>query len=238
MAVESMVSAIYHGPRVLQFAIPATLAIWILLSVYLVLFTDIPLECGVLLVVPIVLLVWEASVLAGGVRWEVDASGYSMRRGDRVTELVPWGDIQSLVAVRTSSRSSTVVMSLVDKAGRTRAKLVSSYTMGVEDIRNLYEAAAYYLRDFGVTERNNLGWHPNLSVSGTKEVRGELPSFLPHFAFSLFVAGLIILAAGSFEGVGAPISFGVGLILVATTLFAASRIRSRQRTSHIDKRSS
>src|SRR5712692_1778835 len=223
-----LVRVFYSGPRILRLAIPVTLFGWILLSGYLVLYAGPPLAVGILLLIPILVLVWVASASARGVSWEADLIGYSFRRGDRLSQLVRWQDVKALLVAGTH-RSSTASMAIVDTAGKTRVKLVTSYALGLDDIRILYEASAYYLRDFGVYGKNNLGWHPSLPTSGTHAAIGERPRILPYVAESLFVAGLSISVTGSlYGGLAAPASFGVGLIGIALAIFAVTKLRLRK----------
>jgi len=226
--VETTVRVTFSGFRILRFAIPATLFLWIALSAYVVAYTGPPPVCGILLVVPVVLLVWVASATAGRITWDVDASGYSVHRGDRVTRYIPWGEVRWIVATGASG-SPIVWMKIVDRAGRTRANALTSPVIGVDDIKILYEAAAYYSEDFGVIATNNLGWQPNLPMTGSIEAVGERPQVWPHVALSLLIAGTLILVTGAYEGVAAPISFGAGLIVIAVLMLALDRRRSKRR---------
>ena len=125
-----LVRVFYSGPRILRLAIPVTLLGWILLSGYLVLFTRPPFAVGILLLIPILVLVWVASASARGVSWEADSIGYSFRHGDRLSQQVRWQDVKELLAVGTQ-RSSTASMAIIDRAAKTRVKLVTSYALGV-----------------------------------------------------------------------------------------------------------
>jgi len=127
-------------------------------------------------------------------------------------------------------------MAIVDTAGKTRVKLVTSYALGGEDIRVLYEASAYYLQDFGVSGKNNLGWHPNLPTSETRPLIGERPRLLPYIAESLLVSGLVIVVTGSVQGgPAAPVSFGAGLVVVALAVFVVTKRRLRKPGGRTDK---
>jgi len=218
----------YSGPRILRYAIPATLSAWILLSTYLVLYTAPPLVCGILLAAPVLLLFWVSSLMTRGIVWEMDSIGYSCTRGGHVAEQVRWEEVRTLSATG-APQWSTAWMAIVDVTGKTRMKLVASYALSVEDLRTLYEAAAYYLRDVGVAATNNMGWRPNLPTSGSLAAIGERPRLLPYIAESLLVSGVLILITGSLEGgVSAPASFGVGLIAIALAVLTVMKVRFRK----------
>lgn len=200
---------------------------WVILFVYLVVFTNPPYAAILLLLSPLVALSWTISLVTAGVAWEGSPSAFTKSVGARVQLTVPWSEVAGLRAEGNTS-ALFATMSLVDKRGKTRVCLVTGAGLGFGDLQVTYESAAYYLKGYGIEAKNTLGWLPKQDTEGSGQARGERTGFLLHLSVSLVASGILILFTGSMGGRPISVDWAFGLTAAGLALLVVSRLPSRK----------
>lgn len=221
-----MVQVVYRVPRIFRAGLLGTLVLWILLLTYVVVDTNPPVVVSVIFVLPALLLAWIYSFVSRGVSWEVDPYGFKKSFGARVVAQAPWTQIATISA-HGSRKAQVARLSIVDTQGRRVLGLVPGPAVGYEDVRTLYESAAYFSKAAGITAQNNLGWGSSEPQVYEKQAAPHRERIIPHVSVAMVTSGILILITGTIGDKLTPAAFGVVLAIAGVLLFGGTTAVNR-----------